>query len=373
MTNPGYVYLPVSTPSHDFYGGERLGDNLFGDSLACLKASTGERVWHYQLIHHGLWDYDPPAAPILMDVEIDSRQRRIVALVTKQAFCYVFDRVTGEPIWPMVERPVPASSAVGERASPTQPFPSKPAPFDVQGLSEEDVIDFTPALKAELEILSNYTYGPLYTPPSERGTLMVPGLIGGADWAGAAADPERSVLYVPSHTLPSLARLGTPRGHHSRYAAYTDERIRGPQGLPLTKPPHGRITAIDMRTGDHLWMRALGSGPVNHPALQGLDLPDLGWGVRSFVLATPTLLLAASQDPREDGGRYGRKRRDNAWIEAEPLLRAFSPRYGKASRSGAATRQSARQPDELYGRWPPVCRSAHRPGGGVHQSLLVWR
>lgn len=326
----GYVYLPVSTPSHDFYGGERLGDNLFGDSLVCLKASTGERVWHYQLIHHGLWDYDPPAAPVLMDVEIDSRQRKIVALVTKQAFCYVFDRVTGEPIWPMVERPVPASSAVGERASPTQPFPSKPAPFDMQGLSEEGVIDFTPALKAEaLEILSDYTYGPLYTPPSERGTLMLPGLIGGADWAGAAADPERSVLYVPSHTLPSLARLGPPRGRHSRYAAYTDERIRGPQGLPLTKPPYGRITAIDMRTGDHLWMRALGSGPVNHPALQGLDLPDLGWGVRSFVLATPTLLLAASQDPREDGGRYGRKRRDNAWIEAEPLLRAFSPRTGE--------------------------------------------
>ena len=326
----GYVYLPVSTPSHDFYGGERPGDNLFGDSLVCLKAATGERVWHYQLIHHGLWDYDPPAAPVLMDVEVDSRQRKIVALVTKQAFCYVFDRVTGEPIWPMVERPVPASSAVGERTSPTQPFPSKPAPFDVQGMAEEDVIDFTPELKAEaLEILSNYTYGPLYTPPSERGTLMVPGLIGGADWAGAAADPKRSVLYVPSHTLPSVARLGPSLGRHSRYAAYTDERVRGPRGLPLTKPPYGRITAIDMRTGDHLWVRALGSGPVNHPALQGLDLPDLGWGVRSFVLATPTLLLAASQDPREDGGRYGRKRRDRAWIEAEPLLRAFSPHTGE--------------------------------------------
>ena len=158
---------------------------------------------------------------------------------------------------------------------------------------------------------------------------MVPGLIGGADWAGAAADPKRSVLYVPSHTLPSVARLGPSRGRHSRYAAYTDERVRGPRGLPLTKPPYGRITAINMRTGDHLWVRALGSGPVNHPALQGLDLPDLGWGVRSFVLATPTLLLAASQDPREDGGRYGRKRRDRAWIEAEPLLRAFSPHTGK--------------------------------------------
>ena len=326
----GYIYLPVSTPSHDFYGGERPGDNLFGDSLVCLKAATGERVWHYQLIHHGLWDYDPPAAPVLMDVVVDGDLRKVVAQVTKQAFCYVFDRATGAPIWPIEERPVPASSADGERASPTQPFPSKPAAFDRQGMTVDDLIDFTPELKAEAqEILARYDHGPLYTPPSERGALVVPGLIGGADWAGAAADPQRSVLYVPSHTLPSIVRLGPPRrGRNSRYAAYTDERVHGPQGLPLTKPPYGRITAIDMRTGDHLWMRALGRGPVDHPALRELDLPELGWGVRAFVLSTPTLLLAAMQNPREDGGRRGWGRRDDPWLESGAALRAFDPSTG---------------------------------------------
>lgn len=325
-TELGYIYLPVSTPSHDFYGGERPGDNLFGDSLVCLKASTGERVWHYQLIHHGLWDYDPPAPPVLMDVLVDGAPRKIVAQVTKQAFCYVFDRVTGEPIWPILEKPVPQSSARAEKAAPTQPFPSKPAAFDLQGITDDDLIDFTPVLKEKArQILALIDHGPLYTPPSERGVLLVPGLIGGADWAGAAAHPGKGVLYVPSHTIPSIVQLAAPRwgSSSSAFAARTRDRVRGPEGLPLTKPPYGRITAIDLNSGEHLWMRATGKGPVDHPALAHLDLPDLGWGNRAFVVATSTLLLAAFQNPHEDGGRRGWKRRDAGWIEQEAVLRAY--------------------------------------------------
>ncbi|MFT5089842.1 MAG: quinoprotein glucose dehydrogenase [Candidatus Latescibacterota bacterium] len=322
----GYIYLPVSTPSHDFYGGERPGDNLFGDSLVCLKASTGERVWHYQLIHHGLWDYDPPAPPVLMDVVVDGQPRKIVAQVTKQAFCYVFDRATGEPIWPIIEKSVPESSADGEKAAPTQPFPSKPAAFDLQGITDDDLIDFTPVLKEKArQILALIDHGPLYTPPSERGTLLVPGLIGGADWAGAAAHPGKGVLYVPSHTIPSIVQLAAPRRGNasSAYAGRTRDRMRGPEGLPLTKPPYGRITAIDLNTGEHLWVQATGRGPVDHPALAHLDLPDLGWGNRSFVMATSTLLLAAFQNPHEDGGRRGWDRRGGGWIDREAVLRAY--------------------------------------------------
>jgi quinoprotein glucose dehydrogenase len=322
----GYIYLPVSTPSHDFYGGERPGDNLFGDSLVCLKASTGERVWHYQLIHHGLWDYDPPAPPVLMDVVVDGKERKIVAQVTKQAFCYVFDRVTGEPIWPIDERSVPQSQAGAEKTARTQPFPSKPAAFDLQGITDDDLIDFTPVLKEKArQILALIDHGPLYTPPSERGALLVPGLIGGADWAGAAAHPGKGMLYVPSHTIPSIVQLTAPRwgSASSAFAARTRDRVRGPEGLPLTKPPYGRITAIDLNTGEHVWMRATGRGPVDHPAIDHLDLPDLGWGNRAFVVTTSTLLLAAFQNPHEDGGRYGRERRAGDWIDREALLRAY--------------------------------------------------
>ena len=321
----GYIYLPVSTPSHDFYGGERPGDNLFGESLVCVKAATGERVWHYQLIHHGLWDYDIPAAPVLMDVEIDGQARKIVAQVTKQAFCYVFDRVTGEPIWPIVETAVPSSSISSEKVSPTQPFPSKPAAFDRQGLREDDLIDFTPELRQEAKaIIAKFSHGPLYMPPAEEGTILVPGLLGGADWSGAAAHPGKGLLYVPSHTLPALVWLGRVHNPlaHSAYSAGTAEPFLGPQGLPLTKPPYGRITAIDMQTGAHVWMSAVGRGPVDHPALQHLALPDLGWGNRSFAVATSSLLLVASQDPRAfAAGR--RRRRGVRTAPTEAYLRAF--------------------------------------------------
>jgi len=203
----GYVYLPVETPTGDYYGGHRPGDNLFGDSVVCLDAKTGKRIWHFQLIHHDIWDWDTASAPVLLDVTVDGRPRKIVAQVTKQGFTYVFDRLTGDPIWPIVERPVPQSDVPGEKTSATQPFPTKPAPFDRQGVTENDLIDFTPELKAEaVRIASQFKMGPLYTPPivagtgGKQGTLTVPHNQGAANWESAAADPETGILYVPSVT-----------------------------------------------------------------------------------------------------------------------------------------------------------------------------
>ncbi len=323
----GNLYLPVSTASHDYYGGERPGDNLFSESVVCLKAETGERVWHYQLVHHGLWDYDPPAVPLLLDVVVDGQERKIVAQLTKQAFCFVFDRVTGEPIWPIVEKSVPQSQVAGEKTSPTQPFPTKPVAFERQGISEDDLIDFTPELREEAKaILAEYDYGPLYTPPTEKGVLSVPGQWGGADWAGGAADPRTGVLYVPSHmaiTNVQLRRLDDPEAY-SAFSARAGEHIVGPRGLPLVKPPYGSITAIDLNSGEHLWRTAVGEGPVNHPALKGFDLPDMGWDNRTFVLATPNLLLATSEDPHDlaDAGR-------DYFVDRDAYLRAYDLASGE--------------------------------------------
>ena len=193
----GYVYMPVTSPTSDMYGGHRGGDNLYGQSLVCVDVETGERVWHYQLVHHGLWDYDLPAAPILMDVEVEGRPgvTKVVVQLTKQAFAFAFDRVTGEPVWPIEERPVPQSATPGERTSRTQPFPTKPPAFDRQGAIEENLIDFTPELRKEaLEIVSHYTMGPMFTPPTIRsdtnlGTVQLPGSQGGADVQGGGVRP----------------------------------------------------------------------------------------------------------------------------------------------------------------------------------------
>ncbi len=317
----GYLYLPVSTASHDYYGGERPGDNLFSESVVCLEAETGERVWHYQLVHHGLWNYDPPAAPLLLDVVINGQARKIVAQLTKQAFCFVFDRVTGEPIWPIVEKPVPQSQVAGEQTSPTQPFPTKPAAFERQGISEADLIDFTPELREEAKaILAKYDYGPLYTPPTEKGVLLVPSPDGGADWAGGAADPRTGVLYVPSHRVVHNLVLWPVRDPdaYSAFSASASWRILGPRGLPLVKPPYGSITAIDLNSGEHIWRTTVGKGPVDHPALKDLDLPDMGWGNRTFVLATPNLLLATSQGPHglADAG-------EDYFVDRDAYLRAY--------------------------------------------------
>ena len=221
----------------------------------------------------------------------------------------------------------------GEKTSHTQPYPKKPTPFDRQGLSLEDLIDFTPALReAALQIVRNYTYGPLFTPPSENGTIALPGALGGASWAGAAVDPGRGVLYVPSISGPAILQVRKGNGSQPayRYTGLLQFGPDGPQGLPLVKPPYGRVTAIDLNTGEHLWMRPIGDGPTKHTALQHLNLPQLGWPYRSFVLLTKSLLFVA-QEGRETGLR-GISPRGNA-IELEtkildPALLALDPSDG---------------------------------------------
>ncbi len=316
----GYVYLPVETPTNDLYGGHRPGDNLFAESLVCLDATTGERIWHYQFIHHGIWDYDIPTAPALVDITVNGRMIKAVAQVTKQAFTYVFDRVTGEPVWPIEERPVAQSDVPGERTSATQPFPTRPAPFDRQGVSGDDLLDFTPELNAEARrIASEYQLGPIFTPPilaganGLRGLLMLPQMTGGANWQGGAVDAETGVLYVASVTNPTVAGLTSDPDRSTMDYVGGGRRRRGaaapqgcgeigPLGLPLIKPPWGRITAIDLNTGDHLWMIANGDTPdcvKNHPALSGLDIPRTGKPERSGILVTKTLVFAG-----EGGGLF---------------------------------------------------------------------
>jgi len=318
----GYVYVPTSSAANDWYGGERPGDNLFTDSLLCLDAQTGKRVWHFQMVHHDLWDYDNPAAPILGDITVNRRRIKAVIQVTKQAFTFVFDRVTGAPVWPIEERPVPASTVPGEQAARTQPYPTKPKPFDRQTFTADDLIDFTPALHAEaVEIAKRFVLGSLFTPPTlksddpngTQGTAYLPGWVGGANWTGAAFDPDTGILYVPSVTFPWVGGLvkGADRFTYRNTSERVAEKI-GPQGLPLVKPPYGRITAIDLNTGDHVWMVPNGDGPRDHPALKALNLPPLGNPGRAAPLLTKTLLFvgegsaAGLSIPPHGGGRMFR-------------------------------------------------------------------
>jgi quinoprotein glucose dehydrogenase len=290
----GYVYLPFSTPTNDWYGGHRPGDNLFSESLVCLDAATGRRVWHFQAVHHGVWDYDLPAAPNLVDIRVDGRPIKAVAQISKQGFVYVFDRATGAAVWPIEERPVPQSTVPGERTSPTQPFPTRPAPFDRQGVSESDLIDFTPELRRmALDFIKDKDIGPLYTPPTERGLIQLPGAIGGANWVGAAFDRETGILYVPSITRPYLMKIVRTKAGttDAEYEWQVNRTLTLPNGLPILKPPYGRITAIDLDTGDHVWQVPLGEGPRNHPALRGLNLPRLGWPNRAAPLLVGNLLF----------------------------------------------------------------------------------
>ncbi len=325
----GYVYIPVEAPTGDFYGGHRLGDNVFSGSLVCLDAKTGRRVWHYQLVHHDIWDWEPSSPPLLADITVDGRKIKAVAQVTKHAFTFVFDRATGEPVWPIVERPVPQSDVPGERTAPTQPFPTKPAPFDRQGVTSDDLIDFTPALKAEAEaILAQYkTSTNPFLPPIVAGSggklaaLILPHHTGGANWTGGALDPETGILYVSSVTNPDAMAVAVadPKRSNMAYVGAIGARPGapvesvqsaappapgqmagrpnfGPQGLPLIKPPWGRITAINLNTGDHVWMIANGDAPdavKNHPALRGIDLKNAGKPERSPLMVTKTLLFGA--------------------------------------------------------------------------------
>ncbi len=321
----GLVYLPVEAPTGDFFGGDRHGANLYANSLVALDVGSGDMRWYYQLVHHDIWDLDNPTAPILADLP---NGRKLVAQVTKQGFAYVFDRETGEPMWPIEERPVPQTDVPGEWTSPTQPFPTKPAPFDRQSVSRDDLIAYTPEISAAVEeAISDFRLaGSLYTPPSlvdapdgTRGTLGLPYATGGANFEGSAYDPDSGYLYIPSATYMMVQALK----HDAEQSEidYIGAGIEAPTvfGLFLVKPPFGRITAIDLTTGDHAWTIANGETPqayIDNPALEGIDLPRTGKPTRAGIVVTKTLLFAG-----EGWGTIGD-------IRGDPVFRAHDKKSG---------------------------------------------
>jgi quinoprotein glucose dehydrogenase len=321
----GMAYLPVEMPTHDYYGGARPGNGLFGETLVAVDLKTGQRKWHYQLVHHGIWDMDIPCAPILADITVNGKTIKAVAQPTKQAFLYVFDRVTGQPIWPIEEKPVPQGDTPGEKYSKTQPIPSKPAAYNRQGLAVDDLIDFTPALRAEaVKAIEKYKIGPVFTPPvvskaeGPIATLQLASQGAATNWPGGAYDPETHILYV--HSQSAVATLGLvppPTGsapdvrYHQGTVLAGARRSGGSgsasaaeggavtaltvQGLPLVKPPYGQLNAISLDTGDILWQVPHGETPdtiKNHPALKGLNIPRTGRPGNVGTLVTKTLVIS---------------------------------------------------------------------------------
>jgi quinoprotein glucose dehydrogenase len=355
----GLVYVPTEMATGDYYGGHRPGNTLFADTLLAIDVKTGKRKWHYQTVHHDVWDWDLPCAPMLFDMNMNGRRVKALAQPTKSAFLFVLNRETGEPIWPIEERPVPQSDVPKEKTSPTQPFPTKPAPFDRQGITENDLLDLTPELKAEaLDVVKRYKIGPIFTPPvvsslhGPLATLQLPSDVGGANWPGGSMDPESNYLYIHSHTTPFVSGL-VPGNQPQSDMAYVSGQARaagpgpraggpgaaggagGPggargrggatvQGLPLVKPPYDRITAYDMNTGEIAWQKPHSSTPddiKNHPALKGVNLPTrLGQPGRTFigVLTTKTLVIAG------EGGVH-----TNESERRVALLRAYDKRTGE--------------------------------------------
>ncbi|MCU1335839.1 MAG: Quinoprotein glucose dehydrogenase [Bryobacterales bacterium] len=329
----GLAYIGVEMPTGDYYGGHRPGAGLFGESIVAVDLKTGARKWHYQYIHHGIWDMDNPCPPILADITINGRTVKAVAQPTKQAFMYVLNRETGEPIWPIVEKPVEKGNVPGEWYSPTQPFPTKPPAYDLQGISINDLIDFTPQLRAEaVKLVSRYKIGPMFTPgvvssfDGPLATLTAATAGGGSNWPGGSYDPETHVAYVSSQT--TVTAIGLVPGGTRSDMNYISGQARGPepppapsaasggrggaaapaaggpgggltvQGLPLLKPPYGRITAIDLNKGEILWQVAHGDTPDNirnHPALQGMNIPRTGRPGQAGTLVTKTLLVAGEK------------------------------------------------------------------------------
>jgi quinoprotein glucose dehydrogenase len=292
----GLLFLPVSTPTNDWYGGDRKGDNLFAESVVALDARTGRRVWHYQIVHHGLWDYDLPAPPVLATITWKGKPRDVVAVPSKTAWIYVFDRVTGKPIWPIAERPVPQSDVPGERTSATQPMPTLPAPFARQQVTVSDLLDFTPELKRQAtSIFNQYRSGPIFTPPSMQGTIVMPGAIGGAGWGSTSYDPDTHTLFVKGTDNPAMYQIRKGVPNDTIGFDYTADLVHSgigvtadpdsgtsdhapPEQLPLIKPTYGTMTAIDLNTGARKWQVTLGDTPAirAHPLLKGVALPPLG-------------------------------------------------------------------------------------------------
>jgi quinoprotein glucose dehydrogenase len=321
----GMAYLPVEMPTHDYYGGTRPGNGLFGETLVAVDLKTGQRKWHYQLVHHGIWDMDIPCAPILADITVNGRTIKAVAQPTKQAFLYVFDRVTGQPIWPIEERPVPLGDTPGEKYSKTQPIPTKPAAYNRQGLAVDDLIDFTPELRAEaVKAIEKYRIGPVFTPPvvskaeGPIATLQMASQGAATNWPGGSYDPETHILYVHSQSAVATLGLGPPPPgaapdvrYHQGTVLSGARRSGGSgsgsaeaggavtaltiQGLPLIKPPYGQINAINLDTGDIVWQVPHGETPdtvKNHPALKGLNIPRTGRPGNVGTLVTKTLLIS---------------------------------------------------------------------------------
>lgn len=281
----GLLYLPVSTPSNDYYGGRRPGQNLFAESLVCLDANTGERKWHFQIVHHGLWDYDPASAPNLVTITVDGKRVDAVVQLTKQGWAFVFDRVTGRPVWPIEERPVGRSDVPGEASWPTQPFPTRPPAFESQGVTLEDAFDATPELKSKaVAEMKKYRLGPIYTPPSLQGTIALPGVWGGANWGGGAFDPATGRLFVKTTRSPAIFKM-----EKFEQASQPGDRVddvdaewvqRSPSsfvdGVPILKPPYAHLVALDLNRGEIAWKVPFGDAPELRalPALQGVPLPD---------------------------------------------------------------------------------------------------
>lgn len=333
------VYLATEMATGDYYGGHRPGANLFTDCIVSLDLNTGKRYWYFQAIHHDIWDWDFPAPGILMDITVDGKPIKAIGVPSKQGWIYTFDRTTGQPVWPIVERPVEKGNVPGEWYSPTQPFPTKPAPFDRQGVSEADLIDWTPELKAEAQrIASLHRIGPIFTPPitpgegGKAGTLMLPNATGGANWEGGAFDPETGIVYIFSTTNPTrLSLINDPSRSNMNFIQGGGGGGRGARGagglpavapsgaeaaaapargfalppinvfgLPLIKPPYGRVTAINMNTGEHVWMQPIGDTPdeiKNHERLKGVTIPKTGRGGRLGIMLTKTLLWAGERGP----------------------------------------------------------------------------
>ena len=339
------VYLATEDATGDYYGGHRHGNNLFSASVVCLDLNTGKRLWYFQAIHHDIWDWDFPAPPILMDITVNGKPIKAVAVPSKQAWLYVFDRVSGQPVWPIEERPVPRGKTPGEWYSPTQPYPTRPAAYDMQGIRESDVNDWTPEIKAEaLRVLNLHKYSDnVFEPPIDRGQdgkygmLMMPGNNGGSNWEGGAFDPETKIAYIFSSTqfnrrslindparsnmnlIDGGGRGGGARGAGAPGGAATPAAASAPAsrgagsppameapplnafGLPLIKPPYGRVTAINMNTGDHVWMAPIGGTPEdikNNPKLKGVNIPKYtGRPGRTGIMLTKTLLWAGERGP----------------------------------------------------------------------------
>jgi quinoprotein glucose dehydrogenase len=331
----GLVYLPVESPTQDIYGGNRHGDNLYGESLVAVDLKTGQRKWHFQFTHHPIWDLDIPAAPILADIVVDGKPIKAVAVPTKQSMLYVFDRITGVPVWPIVEKPVPQSTVPGEKTAPTQPFPTKPPAYARNYLAKDDVIDFTPELRAEaLKILERYNWHEtLFAPPvvgdvkGILGTLQVGNTLGGTNWPGAGFDPESQVVFVHAANagVSAYSVMHRPDLGDGQYVSGVAGRQGGSalnlQGLPLVKPPYGVLAAIDLKRGELKWQVAHGETPDNvrnHKALQGLNIPRTGQNGSQGLVVTKSLVIIGDRLVTSPPGR-----------ERGAMLRAYDKETGQ--------------------------------------------